>query len=66
MTRSDLDVDDDLFGRLREHYSEEALVELTGVIAWENASSTFHRALGVPMRDLSWRRSGGAASGSTI
>ncbi len=45
MTRSDQDVDDVLFEQVREHFDEAALVELTAVIAWENASSKFNRAL---------------------
>ena len=55
MTSSDRDVDDELFSRVREHYSEEAVVELTAVIAWENASTRFNRALRVESQDL-WSR----------
>ena len=39
MTLSTHDVSDELFARLRVHYSDDAIVELTAVIAWENASS---------------------------
>jgi alkylhydroperoxidase family enzyme len=56
MTLSDRDVDDGLFARLRRFYGDDALVELTAVIAWENASSKFNRALRVPSQGL-WRRS---------
>ncbi|MBN00679.1 MAG: hypothetical protein CMJ77_16300 [Planctomycetaceae bacterium] len=45
ITLTDQDVDDALFARLREHFSDEAIVELTARIAWENASSKFNRAL---------------------
>lgn len=55
MTLTDRDVDDALFARLREVYDDDALVELTATIAWENASSTFNRALRVPSQGL-WRR----------
>ncbi|HEY7032347.1 MAG TPA: hypothetical protein VH482_13495 [Thermomicrobiales bacterium] len=55
MTLSDRDVDDDLFARLRAHYGDDAIVELTATIAWENASSTFNRALRVPSQGL-WKR----------
>ena len=55
MTRSDQDVDDALFARLREHFDDDAIVELTATIAWENASSKFNRALRVPSQGL-WRR----------
>ena len=34
---------------------DDALVELTAIIAWENASSKFNRALRVPSQGL-WRR----------
>jgi alkylhydroperoxidase family enzyme len=39
---------------VREHYGEEQIVELTMLIAWENASSRFNRALRVPSQDL-WK-----------
>jgi alkylhydroperoxidase family enzyme len=55
ITRSDLDVDDELFARLRGFYDDDAVVELTAIIAWENASSKFNRALRVPSQGL-WRR----------
>ena len=54
MTITDKDVDDDLFSRLRRFFEEDALVELTAAIAWENASSKFNRALRVPSQRL-WR-----------
>ena len=56
MTLSDREVDDELFARLRRLYADDALVELTAIIAWENASSKFNRALRVPSQGL-WRRS---------
>jgi alkylhydroperoxidase family enzyme len=56
MTLSDREVGDELFDRLRRFYDDNALVELTAVIAWENASSKFNRALRVPSQGL-WRRS---------
>jgi alkylhydroperoxidase family enzyme len=49
-------VDDELFARLQEHYTDDAIVELTEVIAWENASARFNRALGIPSQGL-WKRS---------
>jgi alkylhydroperoxidase family enzyme len=54
MTFTDQDVDDDLFSRLRGYFDEDALVELTAAIAWENSSSKFNRALRVPSQRL-WR-----------
>jgi alkylhydroperoxidase family enzyme len=55
MTITGREVSDELFARLRRWYDEEALVELSAVIAWENASSKFNRALRVPAQGL-WRR----------
>jgi alkylhydroperoxidase family enzyme len=54
MTFTDQEVDDELFSRLRGFFDEDALVELTAAIAWENSSSKFNRALRVPSQHL-WR-----------
>ena len=48
MTLSGRDVSDDLFARLRRFYDDDALVELTAIVAWENSSSKFIRALRIP------------------
>jgi alkylhydroperoxidase family enzyme len=55
MTISGRDVEDELFARLRRFYDDDALVELTATIAWENASSKFNRALRIPSQGL-WKR----------
>jgi alkylhydroperoxidase family enzyme len=55
MTISGRDVDDGLFTRLRRFYDDDALVELTATIAWENASSKYNRALRIPSQGL-WKR----------
>ena len=55
MTITGRDVSDELFARLRTHYDDDAIVELTATIAWENASSKFNRALRVPSQKL-WKR----------
>ncbi len=52
VTITDQDVDDELFSRLRRFFEEDALVELTAAIAWENSSSKFNRALRVPSQRL--------------
>lgn len=57
MTITGREVSDRLFARLRHFYGADALVELTAIIAWENASSKFNRALRVPSQNL-WRRGG--------
>lgn len=56
ITLSDRDVGDDLFARVRQFYDDDAVVELTEIIAWENASSKFNRALRIPSQGL-WKRS---------
>jgi alkylhydroperoxidase family enzyme len=55
MTITGREVSDELFARLREVYDDDALVELTATIAWENASSKFNRALRIPSQQL-WKR----------
>ncbi len=55
MTITGREVSDELFARLRGFYDDDALVELTEIIAWENASSKFNRALRVPSQKL-WKR----------
>jgi alkylhydroperoxidase family enzyme len=54
MTITSREVPDDLFEKVRRFYDEEALVELTATIAWENASSKFNRALRVPSQQF-WK-----------
>lgn len=48
MTLPQPGVDDALIERLRAHFDDDALVELTGLIAFQNLSSKFNAALGVP------------------
>lgn len=55
MTITDQQVSEELFQRLRSFYDDDAVVELTATIAWENASSKFNRALRVPSQQL-WKR----------
>ena len=55
MTITGRDVTDELFARLHAEWPEEALIILTEVIAWENASSKFNRAMRVPSQKL-WKR----------
>ena len=54
MTITGREVSDELFARLRRVYDDDALVELTAIIAWENASSKFNRALRIPSQGL-WK-----------
>lgn len=57
MTLSDRDVDDAMFARLKEHFTDDQIVELTATIAWENASSKFNRALRIGSQHL-WKKRG--------
>jgi alkylhydroperoxidase family enzyme len=47
MTITGQTVDDALFGRLKQHYSEAQIVELTAAIALENFRSKFNPPLGI-------------------
>ena len=47
VTITDQSVDDALFARLKQHYSEAQIVELTAAIAFENFRSKFNPSLGV-------------------
>jgi alkylhydroperoxidase family enzyme len=54
MTITGREVSDELFASLRQFYDDDSIVELTAIIAWENASSKFNRALRVPSQQL-WK-----------
>ena len=54
MTITGREVSDELFARVRERFDDDAIVELTEAVAWENASSKFNRALRIPSQKL-WR-----------
>jgi alkylhydroperoxidase family enzyme len=47
MTVTGRTVDDALFARVRAHFSEAQLVELTAAVALENFRSKFNTALGI-------------------
>ncbi|HET8851065.1 MAG TPA: hypothetical protein VFN02_00920 [Ktedonobacteraceae bacterium] len=61
MTITGREVSDEFFARLRQFYNDDELIELTEIIAWENASSKFNRALRIPSQKL-WKRKGPAES----
>ena len=48
VTCTERQVDDDLMERLRRFFDEDAIVELTGLVAFQNLSSKFNSALDVP------------------
>ncbi len=47
ITYTDQKVDDELFGRLKKHFDEPQIVELTAAIALENFRSKFNPSLGI-------------------
>jgi alkylhydroperoxidase family enzyme len=55
MTITGREVSDELFARVHEHFDDNAIVELTETVAWENASSKFNRALRIPSQKI-WKR----------
>lgn len=48
ITYTDRQIDDDLTQRLYEYFNEDEIVELTGLIAFQNLSSKFNSALDLP------------------
>jgi AhpD family alkylhydroperoxidase len=50
MTRSDVRVGADLIQKLQTHFQDDTIIELTGLIAFQNMSSKFNAALDVPPR----------------
>ena len=53
MTRTPVEVSDELFSRLRVALSEEQIVELSAEIAWENWRARFNHSLGIESQDFS-------------
>lgn len=47
ITYTDRKVDDALFARVKQHFTEAQIVELTAVVALENFRSKFNPTLGV-------------------
>lgn len=47
VTYTDQQVDDELIARLKQHFTDAQIVELTGAIALENFRSKFNPSLGV-------------------
>lgn len=48
VTRGDKPVDTELIARLHAHFDDQAIVELAALVAYQNMSSKFNAALGVP------------------
>jgi alkylhydroperoxidase family enzyme len=53
MTRTPVQVPDDLFDALKAIYTDTQIVELTFLIAWENCAARFNRALGIEAEGVS-------------
>ncbi len=53
MTKTPVDVPDDLFAQLRRHFNERQIIELTSAIAWENYRARFDHALCVEAEGFS-------------
>jgi alkylhydroperoxidase family enzyme len=53
MTKTPVEVPEALFARLREHFDEPQLVELTAAIAWENYRARFDHALDIGAQGFS-------------
>ena len=47
ITRTDAGVDEQLMARVKKHFNDDAVIELTAVIAFQNMSSKFNSALDV-------------------
>ena len=53
MTQTPVEVSDQLFAALRQHFNEAQMVELTAAIAWENYRARFNHAFGVEAQGFS-------------
>lgn len=52
MTQTECEVEDSLREKLKKHFSDEALIELTALISFQNLSARFNAALGVSPQGL--------------
>ena len=53
MTRTPVEVPDELFAGLRRHFNPRQMVELTSAIAWENYRARFNHAFGTEAEGFS-------------
>jgi alkylhydroperoxidase family enzyme len=53
MTQTPVEVADDLFAQLRNHFTPRQMVELTSAIAWENYRARFDHAFGLEAEGFS-------------
>ena len=52
MTATPVNVPDELFARLRRHFTEDQIVELTAAVAYENYRARFNHALDIESDNL--------------
>jgi hypothetical protein len=53
MTETPVDVSDELFAQLQQHFSPKQILELTSAIAWENYRARFNHACGIEAEGFS-------------
>jgi len=53
MTQTPVDIPDEVFDRLQQHFNEPQMVELTAMIAWENYRARFNHAFGIEAQGFS-------------
>jgi 4-carboxymuconolactone decarboxylase len=53
MTQTPVEVSDELFAELRQHFTPRQMVELTSAIAWENYRARFDHAFGIEAEGFS-------------
>ncbi len=53
MTKTPVEVPDEIFSSLHQHFSAPQLVELTATIAWENYRARFDHAFGIEAQGFS-------------
>src|SRR5262249_2012383 len=53
MTRTPVEVSEELFAALRRHLDDEQILELTAAIAWENYRAGFDQPLGIQAQGFS-------------
>jgi 4-carboxymuconolactone decarboxylase len=53
MTRTQVEIPEELFDALRKQLTDAQVVELTGAIAWENYRARFNHALGMESEGFS-------------
>jgi 4-carboxymuconolactone decarboxylase len=53
MTQTPVEVSDELFAGLRQHFDPRQMVELTSAIAWENYRARYNHAFGIEAEGFS-------------